>query len=358
MSRELEQLVTELQERVASLEAQQRAPIGAATEASSKPAPTRERGDAEPTDRRQLLARAAALTAGAVAGGTALAVGTASPAAAAATTFEGAPGLITIANPGDADSLIAHTVTGIAVRATSSTSGIGVAGTGFHGAGVVGTTDTGIGVEGRSVIGPGVAVKGSASRLCIAAEATTSDAVHLRFDGGDKIAPPPGHRIERTRGEVVFDENEDLWLCVASGSPGVWRRLAGASTAGALSVLPVPVRVYDSRPGYPPAVGTKTPLAPGAPRACDLKANGSGVPAGAVAVLVSVVATQTTNAGGGFLSIYRGGVAWPGTTNLNWSRPNENVAVTTLTAVDANARCNLYASQSTHVVIDVLGYYR
>lgn len=106
------------------------------------------------------------------------------------------------------------------------------------------------------------------------------------------------------------------------------------------------------------AVGTKAPPAPNTARTCDLKANSSGVPAGATAVLVSVVATQTTGTSGGFLSVYRNGIAWPGTSNLNWSGPNQNVAVTTVTAVDAAAICNLYASQVTNVVVDVLGYYR
>ena len=51
-------------------------------------------------------------------------------------------------------------------------------------------------------------------------------------------------------------------------------------------------------------------------------------------------------------------VAWPGTSNLSWSGPNENVAVTTLTAVDANTIGNLYASQATDVAVDVLGSSR
>ena len=114
----------------------------------------------------------------------------------------------------------------------------------------------------------------------------------------------------------------------------------------------------SSAPPLTNAVGPKAPLAPNTARTCDLKANGSGVPAGATAVLVSVVATQTTGTSGGFLSVYRNGIAWPGTSNLNWSGPNQNVAVTTVTAVDASAICNLYASQVTNVVVDVLGYYR
>ena len=79
--------------------------------------------------------------------------------------------------------------------------------------------------------------------------------------------------------------------------------------------------------------------------------------AGATAVLVSLVATGTTTNIGAFMAIYRNGIPWPGTSNINWSGPGETIAVTTLTAVDNQARANVYAGSVTDVVIDVLGYY-
>ena len=118
-----------------------------------------------------------------------------------------------------------------------------------------------------------------------------------------------------------------------------------------------PVRVYDSRPGQLPATTPKNPFGANNPRTLDLKNNSSGVPAGATAALVNLVATGTTTAIGGFMAIYRNGIAFPGTSNLNWSGPNQTVAVTTLTALDAQARVNVYAGSITDVVLDVLGYY-
>jgi hypothetical protein len=182
--------------------------------------------------------------------------------------------------------------------------------------------------------------------------------VHLRFTRNVAVSPPPSNAVARTAGDLVCDSNQDIWLCIASGTPGTWRRIGGASSSGAFTALATPVRVYDSRPGNLPNIGTKAPLEAGVARTCDLKANSSGVPVGATSVLLSLLATNTTGAGGGFLSVYRNGIAWPGTSNLNWSGPNQNVAVTTLTAVDAAALCQLYASQVTNVVVDVLGYYR
>jgi len=150
-----------------------------------------------------------------------------------------------------------------------------------------------------------------------------------------------------------------VWYCTLGGSPGLWRKLTGPSTAGALHLVSTPKRVYDSRPGQPPAaVGPKTPLQAGQKRTVDLKADGSGVPAGATAALVSLVATGTTTGVGGFLSVFRNDIAWPGTSNLNWTAAGQTVAVTTVTALDAEARCGLWAGSVTDVVVDVLGYYR
>jgi hypothetical protein len=58
------------------------------------------------------------------------------------------------------------------------------------------------------------------------------------------------------------------------------------------------------------------------------------------------------------MSIYKNGIAFPGTSNLNWSGPGQTVAVTTITAVDNLARCAVYTGSVTDVVVDVLGYYQ
>ena len=128
-----------------------------------------------------------------------------------------------------------------------------------------------------------------------------------------------------------------------------------ASAAGAFTPLGTPVRVYDSRPGQRPAgVTPKTPLATNTPRTLDLTVNGSGVPPEATACLVNLVATNTTAAG--FLSVYTAGIPWPGTSNVNFAQ-GETTAVTTLTAVDGAARCQVRANVVTDVVVDLLGYY-
>ncbi|MCU0267205.1 MAG: hypothetical protein MUF83_01025 [Acidimicrobiales bacterium] len=304
------------------------------------------------TDRRHLLSGAATAAAGAVVGGAALALGQASPAGAITANFSGSPAINCTADPNTQAAIVATTASGRGLAATATTgeavfglcsSGTGVYGeSSANGEGVFGRSVSGIAVEAITGTGVGVVAESQRTQLLLRGSPT----------------PPPSSAVSREGGSIVRDGNGDVWLCTSGGTPGVWRKLAGPTSAGAFHLLAVPKRVYDSRPGFEPVgVGTKAPLVPGWAREIDLKANGSGVPTKAVGVLVSVVATNTTGGGGGFLAIYRNGVAWPGTSNLNWSGPDQSVAVTTVTGVDPVSWCALYASETTDVVVDVLGYY-
>lgn len=315
------------------------------------------------TDRRGLLRKAAGGAAVAVVGGAALAIGQASP--AAADDFTGNPA-VRATGSGAASTAVraigGNSEGGYGVNAEGR---IGVQGTGIGSWGMYGQGQSGVagvanggagtwGVSGTSQQGFGIA--GFTDTGIAVQSAAAVEGMHLRLEGGTK--PPLTSAKTWLRGDMARDTNGDLWLCVFGGAPGQWRRLAGPTTAGSLVSLPAPARVYDSRPSFPPATTPKNPLQAGTPRTIDLKGNASGVPAGAQAVLVSLVATGTTTGVGGFMSIYRNGVAWPGTSNLNWSGPGATVAVTTLTSVDNQARANLYAGSATDVVLDVLGYYQ
>src|SRR4051794_26220083 len=73
--------------------------------------------------------------------------------------------------------------------------------------------------------------------------------IELIAEGGPA---PTRTATDHAKGEVVVDSNGDLWFCVvASTAPNaaVWRKLSGLATAGSLTVLAAPVRVYDSRSG-------------------------------------------------------------------------------------------------------------
>lgn len=182
---------------------------------------------------------------------------------------------------------------------------------------------------------------------------------HLRLTTEPGTLPAPPTRADaHLTGELTFDGNGDLWLCVAAGSPGTWRRVSGAGTAGAITLLPTPVRAYDSRPGNPPAVGPKTPLAGGSPRTIDCTANSSGVPVGATGVLANLTVVHTSATG--FLVAYAAGAAVPGTSTVNWFRPGSIVANSSFVACSAAAAIDLYVAPGSvaDVIVDIVGYTR
>lgn len=150
-----------------------------------------------------------------------------------------------------------------------------------------------------------------------------------------------------------------LWACVDDGAPGTWRKLAGHDTAGALHILPAPRRVYDSRPGgAPTAVGPKTPLPAGnVARVLDLKAASSGVPAGATGAVVTILLVNATTGNGNF-TIWANGQPKPTANTLVWGGDAGRFATQAITAVDSQARVKVDASLQTHIVVDVVGYYR
>jgi len=123
-----------------------------------------------------------------------------------------------------------------------------------------------------------------------------------------------------------------------------------------LTVHPSPIRVYDSRPGLPPLVGTKAPLGSASTRAIDMTVGGA-VPVGARAALISLTVVNTNAAG--FIAAFMGGIAWPGNSSINWDHAQEVIAVTTVSAVSTSAVMNAYCSfgSSTNFLVDVIGYY-
>jgi hypothetical protein len=158
-------------------------------------------------------------------------------------------------------------------------------------------------------------------------------------------------------GEVVADQTGTLWACVAAGTPGSWRKLAGPTSAGALHLLPSPKRVYDSRPNTSPAQGPKTPLPAGnVARTIDLKHNGSTVPAGARGALVTVLLVNAANASGNF-TIWSNSQPKPPSNTLVWGGSAGRFTTLAVTAVDADAKVKIDASHQTNVVLDVVGYY-
>ena len=318
--------------------------------------------------RRDVLRGAGVAAAGAVAGGAALALTQADPAAATS----GSPLVVgqvnTAANTtalavsglsgagaygfGVVDvSLGAFPRTGTLAGHTQGHVSSGVLGydnSGGGATGVLGDSDHGTGVFG---IGGFAGLQGTSDRFGLVLSAPVAGSF------GPQGSAPPSRSDGHFTGEFHCDENYDLWLCVATGVPGTWRRIAGPATAGALCVLPTPTRCYDSRPNPPAGGGTKGTLVGGSQRTIDTKNHGTGVPAGATAVLVNVTVTNTSPAG--YLALYSNALSnWPGTSTVNWDHAGQSIANAAVVAVDPSAQIKAYANTNTDVLIDVVGYYQ
>jgi len=332
-----------------------------------------------PTSRRALLTRGSAAAAGAALVGTALNVASASPAAAATGVFTGDPAVSATAVPTTATAVSAQsdagaaivsiTQTGVGVLATaadgvaafataSGTSGIGVKGT------TTATTGSTIGVAGQasSANGYGVSAVNSASNgtglratgtTGLEANATISQ---IRLTG--PVAPPAATGLQenpqRSAGELIFDTNRDLWICVLPGNPGTWRRLAGPQTAGALRLLTATTRVYDSRPGTQPPAGTKGIFASHEERTIDTAL--AGVRPTATAVLINATATNTNP--GGFFAFFRNGTTWPNNSSLSWGVANTTIANLAVVAVsNAKFTARMEGAGGADLIVDCIGYY-
>ena len=115
-----------------------------------------------------------------------------------------------------------------------------------------------------------------------------------------------------------------------------------------------PCRVVDTRNPAGPFGGPA--LASGVERVFTL-AGQCGVPSTAKAV--SLNATVTQSAGGGFLTLFPGNLVAPGTSNINFSigQTRANNAVVHL-STNGSGQIRVVASSSTHRILDVNGYFQ
>jgi hypothetical protein len=179
---------------------------------------------------------------------------------------------------------------------------------------------------------------------------------HFALRNGPNAAPTTRATFQVV-GTVVAQPDGTLWYCTATGTPGAWRQLTANSAAGSLHVLPAPVRVYDSRLGTSPSVPPKTPLAANTERTLDLTVNGSTVPKGATAALVTCLLVNAATGNGNF-TIWSNAAPRPQSNTLVWGGNTGRFTATAVTALDNDAKVKVQASMQTDLVLDVVGYYR
>jgi hypothetical protein len=175
--------------------------------------------------------------------------------------------------------------------------------------------------------------------------------VRLRPGGEAPITLTNAHAV----GELYEDATGELWLCTAAGSPGTWRQIAGPTTAGAFHAIS-PRRVYDSR--EVPA----GKLSPNEDRVLSVANSTDGtldvVPPFATAVTLTFTVTGTEGTFG-YVSVRPEGTPYQNTSSINWFGPDQNLATTVVTALGGDRQISvLGAVARTHIVIDVVGFYR
>ncbi|MFN8017865.1 MAG: hypothetical protein U0P45_07050 [Acidimicrobiales bacterium] len=225
---------------------------------------------------------------------------------------------------------VTQRTSGPGVYATSST-GSAVEGRATSGTGVWGFADTGSGVRAVTTSGRGVYVlAGDGIGIDCA-----SDRVNLRLRPESSRGAPTSDLTAHVVGDVVRDDAGDLWYCTKAGTPGTWRKVSGPAASGATHLLAAPVRIYDSRPGTLPAVGAKVAFDAGETRTLDCRANSSGVPSGAVGVILTCMVVNAV-AGNGNFTVWSASAAKPSANTMVWGGSSGRVSTLAMSSCGTN----------------------
>ncbi len=146
----------------------------------------------------------------------------------------------------------------------------------------------------------------------------------------------------------------------ATDQRGVGRPQAGTVDIGAVEIglqfypLPAPVRLLETRLGFAGCVNPGTAIATNSILTVPARTICSGVPSDAVAITGNVTVVPSAP---GFITLYPGDATRPivANSNFNTNEITNNVFTTGLGASDG--ALNIFASGTTHVVMDVTGYY-
>ncbi|CAN5515635.1 hypothetical protein BH23ACT3_BH23ACT3_01040 [soil metagenome] len=169
----------------------------------------------------------------------------------------------------------------------------------------------------------------------------------VRLIPTDGVPAGPPSDAGHLRGELYVDGSGDLWYNVSDGAN--WVRL----NTGGTVILPDPQRAFDSRPPSNPQSGPKGRFDAGGTRLIDLTES-TDLPVGASAI---INLTVTDTGPWGFLTLYNGDSSTrPDTSSINWSTPGSSVANSVHVATGAAGTIQVYAFESTHVIVDVLGF--
>ncbi len=395
---ELNKRLENLQETVTRLQAQLSERSVTVTTATTP-------GEARPTSRRRLLRQAAI---GAAAGMTALGAASMISQTPAA---EAAQGVFVGNYPGDSTVSAENTASSNIISAngiygyTSGTAGKlkgvygksdSVDGIGVYGAGTSQASGAAVGVQGTSNSSSGMGVygiaggetangvrgeasgdfaaavyaKGSLKAAGLVATSVEGQALFANSTnfygamlGGGRAAislfssgaKPTTRSDKHTIGEIYRDSAGELWYCVADGNPGLWRKMSGPSTSGAMHIID-PIRIVDTRISK----GAKKPLSDNSITTI-LGTDGDAIPSNPTAIFGSIDIINPSNPGGiPYATIYSANLAsTPTIANLVYPG---GISTSTTFAVSLGTGANtakfkIFLRRPTDFTIDIQGYY-
>ena len=155
-------------------------------------------------------------------------------------------------------------------------------------------------------------------------------------------------------GEQLRDSNGDLYICVAEGLPGTWKKVAALNTSykgGAIGFLSTPIRVYDSRSTDGALVGNATR----AVQVTGVNIGGVQVPAGATGCIGNLTVTGATAAG--YVVIYPAGSSTPTSSTVNF-QSGQTVANAFAVGLSGSGQVTVHSftSGSVHFILDITGF--
>ena len=122
--------------------------------------------------------------------------------------------------------------------------------------------------------------------------------------------------------------------------------------------LPSPVRLLDTRPGEPACDAPGVPLSGGGTRTEAARIACTGIPSNALVVVGNATVVNTeAGATGGFITLYPSGAALPTVSNLNYVAGQIVPNAFTVGLGSGDGAFQIFASSSTHFIVDITGYY-
>lgn len=124
------------------------------------------------------------------------------------------------------------------------------------------------------------------------------------------------------------------------------------------NLLPSPVRLLDTRPGQPACDTPGVPLTAGGTRTQPARTACSGIAATAQAIVGNAtVVNNEAGAGRGFITLFPNGGMQPTVSNLNYVSGQIVPNAFTVGLGRGDGAFNVFATTSTHFLIDLTGYF-